>query len=231
MKYNCTDDGSCDTEIEAYSEREAAQEYVAGGDWGPIEETTWIDVQVTPINPAPSTDAIMAAIAKLGLDGAVQFDDHITLGVAEDYDIDEIIDALPQGATAEWAGSSNTDAHGDTTEDIRITWGEYPDNDNSESVTITLNPEEPACVDGQDHDWVSPYSVVGGIKENPGVYGNGGGVIIKTVCRHCGKYHIHNTWAQRSDTGEQGLESNHYEDADESSEAWVENQKVSAESE
>lgn len=212
-KYTCTDYGGSGIEIEADSARDAAQEYVDGGDWGPIEKTEWVDVRVTPINPPPTVAQIMAAITSLGLDGTTEFGDHITISVAEDYDIDDIIGALPAGATAEWAGSSNTD--------IRITWGEYPDNDNSELITITLNPEEPTCVDGQDHDWASPYSVLGGIKENPGVWCNGGGVIIKTVCRHCGKYCITNTWAQRSDTGEQGLDSTRYEDADEASEAWV----------
>lgn len=89
------------------------------------------------------------------------------------------------------------------------------------SDTVTLDPEEPDCDNGNEHDWRSPYSVVRGIKENPGVWGHGAGVIIKEVCRHCGVYKITDTWAQRRDTGEQGLTEVKYEDADESSLAWL----------
>jgi hypothetical protein len=88
-------------------------------------------------------------------------------------------------------------------------------------ATVTLEPDAPNCEDGQDHDWCSPYSVLGGLKENPGVWGHGGGVIIKTVCAHCGCYCITDTWAQNPSNGEQGLESTTYEDADEDSRAWL----------
>ncbi len=90
-----------------------------------------------------------------------------------------------------------------------------------ESGTVQLDEPEPDCVDSEEHDWQSPYSVVGGLRENPGVWGNGGGVIIKTVCAHCGMYRITNTWAQRHDTGEEGLTDVTYEPADDESEAWV----------
>lgn len=87
--------------------------------------------------------------------------------------------------------------------------------------TIAIDPEEPECV-ADEHDWHSPHSVVGGIAENPGVWGHGGGVIVKEVCAHCGVYRIRDTWAQRPDTGEQGLESVKCLPADEVSLRWVE---------
>lgn len=90
-----------------------------------------------------------------------------------------------------------------------------------ESHTIAIEPDEPDCEDGHEHDWRSPYSVLGGVKENPGVWGNGGGVLLKEVCAHCGTYRITDTWAQCPSTGEQGLHSTAYEDADECSLAWV----------
>jgi hypothetical protein len=92
---------------------------------------------------------------------------------------------------------------------------------NEESHTIAIEPEEPACI-ADDHDWQSPYEVLGGLEENPGVHGHGGGVIIREVCANCGRYRITDTWAQRRDTGEQGLRSVSYEDADEASSEWVE---------
>lgn len=46
MIYNCASSGH-DMDIEAESAEQAAQEYVDGGDWGPLEKTTWINVYVT----------------------------------------------------------------------------------------------------------------------------------------------------------------------------------------
>jgi hypothetical protein len=130
--YKC-DDGNAEIEIEADSAEEAAREYVDGGDWGPIESTTWINVYV------------------------------------EDEDGDR------------------------------------------ERVKVALQPEEPACVDGRDHDWDSPHELVGGCESNPGVWGHGGGVIITEACTRCGCKRTTDTWAQDRETGEQGLESVSYE--------------------
>lgn len=221
-KYTCTD-GNADIEIEANSATDAAREYVEGGDWGGNTATTWVDVRVTPIIEGPTKEQIMQIIEGLACGNAVDFDDSITLTVAEDYDIDDVKSALPLGASCDWSGTSNTDASGETTEDIRIEWeDEVEDEDNSQSITITIDADEPDCEHEDGHDWQSPIEVVGGLRENPGVHGNGGGVIITEVCAHCGAYRITNTWAQRSDTGEQGLRSIEYRDADESSLAWVE---------
>lgn len=84
--------------------------------------------------------------------------------------------------------------------------GEVEDDD------VTLHEDEPACADDETHDWQSPHCLVGGLTENPGVHGNGGGVIITEVCRHCGTKRVTDTWAQNPDTGEQGLESVEYEE-------------------
>lgn len=91
----------------------------------------------------------------------------------------------------------------------------------SDSATVTLEPVAPDCADGHEHDWRSPQSVVGGCDENPGVWGHGGGIFATEVCRHCGTYRTTDTWAQRMDTGEQGLTSVSYREADDESLAWV----------
>jgi hypothetical protein len=98
----------------------------------------------------------------------------------------------------------------------------------SETHTIKIEPTEPDCCAGS-HKWASPLSVVGGIKENPGVYGHGGGVVITCVCRHCGRYQITDTWAQNPENGEQGLTSVEYKDADETSEEWLARRSDAAE--
>jgi hypothetical protein len=71
--------------------------------------------------------------------------------------------------------------------------------------TAVLQPQKPDCVDGREHDWQSPHALVGGLAENPGVWGHGGGVIIHEACLRCGCGRTTDTWAQRPDTGEQGF--------------------------
>lgn len=134
--YRCSVDGDS-LEIEADSSREAAQEYVDGADWGPIESTTWINVYV--------------------------------------YEQDE-----------------------------------SGEEDGPQRIKIAIQPDEPKCSEPQ-HDWQSSYEILGGLKENPGVWGHGGGVIIKEVCMHCGCLRVTDTWAQDRETGEQGLTSIRYE--------------------
>ncbi len=75
----------------------------------------------------------------------------------------------------------------------------------AESHRIAIEPIAPDCIDGHDHEWISPHSIVGGIKENPGVWGHGGGVIIHEVCKYCGCGMSTDTWAQDPENGEQGL--------------------------
>ena len=76
---------------------------------------------------------------------------------------------------------------------------------------IEVEPKEPECIDGNEHYWRSPYEIVGGCKENPGVYGSGGGVTIQEVCMHCGCGKLTDTWAQDRNDGQQGLTSVKYE--------------------
>jgi len=78
-------------------------------------------------------------------------------------------------------------------------------------ATVVLEPEAPECLAGQEHDWQSPHELVAGIKENPGVWGHGGGVIIHEACLRCGCRRTTDTWAQRPDTGQQGLTEVRYE--------------------
>jgi len=95
-------------------------------------------------------------------------------------------------------------------------------------VSVVIHPDEPDCTGRDGHAWVSPVEVVHGCKENPGVYGHGGGVIITEVCRYCGAYRVTDTWAQDEYTGEQGLRSVAYRPADDVSEAWVARQTADA---
>ena len=85
---------------------------------------------------------------------------------------------------------------------------------------IEIEPEEPDCSNDDGHDWQAPHEIVGGMEENPGVIGHGGGVVIKKVCAHCGAYKIENTRDTDSATGTQ-FHSVEYKDSDDESLEWV----------
>ena len=80
-----------------------------------------------------------------------------------------------------------------------------------DSRRVAIDPEPPKCERGEEHEWKGPIEIVGGIEENPGVWGHGGGVLIHRVCMKCGCGRTVDTWAQDRNTGEQGLESVSYE--------------------
>ena len=121
--------------------------------------------------------------------------------------------AEAEEAAREWLRGESWDRSQTIWLDARVIEMDEDDqpSDNTSLVTVTLQPEEPSCIDDDGHDWASPYQILGGIEENPGVWGHGGGVYIQAVCLRCGCGRTRDTWAQRSDTGEQGLESISYE--------------------
>lgn len=103
--------------------------------------------------------------------------------------------------------SNYSEAEGTIWIDVRVDCEETGESD---SCTVTLDEDEPEC-SASEHDWQSPHELLGGLEENPGVQGNGGGVIVREVCMHCGCERTTNTWAQNPTNGEQGLTSVSYE--------------------
>ncbi|WP_019592023.1 hypothetical protein [Thioalkalivibrio sp. ALE20] len=91
------------------------------------------------------------------------------------------------------------------------------------AVSVRLDPPVPPC-EADQHDWCSPHELLGGLEENPGVSGNGGGVIITEVCRHCGRYRVTNTWDQSQ--GPEPVETIEYHEADEASREWCAEQAI-----
>ena len=102
-----------------------------------------------------------------------------------------------------WRRSVTIDSDGDVDE-VKI---------DQDTHTVEIEPTEPDCADGHEHEWTNPHDVVGGVEGNPGCWGNGGGgIILHEVCPHCGWTRITDTWAQDPVTGEQGLTSVEYQD-------------------
>lgn len=114
-------------------------------------------------------------------------------------------EALDEACSEVDRGSWYPDAQGTIWVDVRVNCELTHEED---ARTVTLHEEEPECSSADvHHDWQSPVEIVGGIDENPGVQGHGGGVILDEVCMICGCGRQTDTWAQRPDTGEQGMES------------------------
>lgn len=235
------DDGNCAVEYpDAGDGGEAANEYVADGDWGECESTGWIDVWTWRValvlrtcedydEPEASVEAVCALVHGLLPGGGAKVGDAGNHGQAvRVWATREEIGAL--GALDIVGGKSDWEIvyggysmHLRDSMLVRPMWHRpYVDTVlvDHDQYTVTREPDECGC-SGDEHDWRSPLSVVGGIAENPGVWGNGGGVIITEVCRHCGCYRVTDTWAQRPDNGMQGLTSVEYRDPDDVSLAWV----------
>lgn len=140
----------------------------------------------------------------------------------------ETVISTPEAIEQEVTDRSETGDYGDdgTVTYVDVAWSCIDGTD--AQTTITVDVPEPDCDHDDGHDWRSPYSVLGGCKENPGVWGKGGGVICTEVCAHCGTYRVTDTWAQRPDTGEQGLTEVTYRDADDDSLAYVERKRGKA---
>ena len=141
--------------------------------------------------------------------------------------IEKTFDAISaQDAAEEYVYGGYWD-HSEKTQFIEIQVMEE-DSDYAESITVTIDPDEGECDNSEDseHDYQSPFELLGGLKENPGVFGNGCGVIIKEVCANCGKYKTVDTWTQNPVNGQQGLHSVKFEDADEQSLKWISSQSV-----
>lgn len=128
-------------------------------------------------------------------------------------------DAALSVATGQFDGD-NYDTSGGTCW-VRVVAANVFDPGDSAETTITIDPPEPDCARGHAHDWQTPHSIVGGMEENPGVWGNGGGIIMNFVCRHCGARKTIDTWAQDPTTGEQGLTSVSYARSTADTRAWV----------
>lgn len=81
-------------------------------------------------------------------------------------------------------------------------WTETEETD--EHIKVAVEPLEPKCVRGHEHNW-----------EYRGAVGSGGGVLVRETCSHCGKVRLTNTWAHDPVDGEQGLRQVSFSEAEE----------------
>jgi len=88
----------------------------------------------------------------------------------------------------------------------RIQFGDIKMDTKKDTESITLQAEvvTPGCSEAPSHEWVTPYEVLGGLKENPGVWGYGVVTISQEVCKHCGCLKTTDTWATNPSDDTQG---------------------------
>lgn len=128
-------------------------------------------------------------------------DDHEETGIIE---ADNLVSALE--AAREWVAAAGYDIYdygdgGTIYVHVQVACEESGEDG---EVTVALNPYEPPCDGAAEHQWTSPNW---GLAENPGVVGHGGGVIVEEICSTCGLHRHTDTWAQDTETGEQGFTS------------------------
>jgi hypothetical protein len=171
---------------------------------------------------AGDTDGIVAEFNRLAGELA-KSDELKPWSVTEDTEVSDVVLAKTANGAIDKADLS-LDRSSEGVEETFWTWvsAECMLTGEADGMSIATDPDEPECADyGASHDWCSPYSVLGGDRDNPGVRGNRGGVIITTVCSHCGTYCVNDTWARNPENGEEGLESVEYRNADSTSLAFV----------
>lgn len=127
-----------------------------------------------------------------------------------------------EGEIEEWIreGSWGSDDDGVLRETIWVD-GYYRDEDcdgERESITVQIDPEEPPCCPRKPglagrHGWCAEDHADGHDWQDGPARGHGAGVICRDTCRTCRLVRVTDTWAQRRDTGEQGLTSVRYEQA------------------
>jgi hypothetical protein len=208
-KFICND-GNGAVVVETETTLEAAQEFVDSGSWGEIEKTCYVTVNVTEKISERTIRKFVGDVREINM----VWNGKILVYASSDSGDDLPFSEKEKEEIKEEFPKCEFDEQGD----LIIPFLDA-------THTIAIDPNEPECEENCSHDWKSPYSVLGGLKENPGVWGNGGGVIIKEVCCYCGKYKITNTWAQNPENGEQGLTSIEYDLPDDGTMEYVDEMK------
>ena len=180
--YYC-DDGSCTVRLDRESTATAAAEaYVAGGDYRTDPES-------------PSTTRVLVRAWREGV--RVR---HVECAYCPARATAHDADGDP--ACSQHAETPGPDA---TLAPLDAQIAEC--RTESESIAVTVDPDEPPCRARHRHDWQSPHAIVGGVPGNPGVRGHGGGVIILEVCVECGCARVTDTWATDCTNGQEGVVS------------------------
>lgn len=108
--------------------------------------------------------------------------EHLLAAVAQDW-ADGIAEPSNDGRSLTWTARATGYIARSGRVQIVEGYGEH-----------TAHPDapDPCGTDHDDHAWRAPYSIVRGVRENPGVFGLGSGIETHRVCAQCGA-HCHAT--------------------------------------
>lgn len=199
---------------------EAGREWIEDGDWERDEMETPLDCCVREIVRVPD----LRSIESLPGVNEVTIEDDVVIA---DVDMDSV---AAVGATigARMARIGEPDSEGYARHAVCL--GHALPLIIDEDATLTGQSwdcrgvcpakDAPEC-SSDEHDWQAPYEIVGGCRENPGVWGSRhGATLSRDCCAHCGIYRTVDHGSTDLSNGRQ-CTSVRYEDADENSLAWI----------
>ena len=134
-------------------------------------------------------------------------------GASEIIDADDLESAVE--AAKEWASEGSYDERVMVSVHVQGIDDDGEDTDEYESAEVEAGPEPeaPECADGEEHEWEYPHEIVGGLKENPGVWSNGGTTMtFHSVCCHCGAHKHETSYGSQRNPGQ--CDQVNYEEAD-----------------
>ena len=237
MKYRVYDQtgGGVTEDIEADSLAEAVElgrEWIEGGSWESDDGTVRLGVNlaacVRPVvtrTPRPELAADeetwVSDIIRDGPMRVVRYDDMDREELAALAAYLEYDDGTVAEDVVEMSQSIAERIRDYLDEDDEDLTDDQPATDCSGSYS---DPEPECDSDGSDdgeHDWREPHDLVGGVRENPGVFSLGGTrMAFRSVCACCGVYRREERAGSNRNPGEPKAVVTH-EPADEASEAWV----------
>ena len=215
---------------------EQGRSWIEDGDWsgdredqdgGKTYRTILLDCCVREIVRRPDLSSLEAALPEYPIereDGIIYIDHHPDDG------------ETPADIAAKLSDVAAVSAPGERGEDgymrlVLTPVGPLPsvideeatDEGQSSDCSGKYSDALPECAadGGGEHDWQSDYDVVGGIRENPGVWSTGGtGMGFDYCCAKCGCYkHEHQPGVQRNP--DEPLQTITIKPRDEKSEAWL----------
>ena len=138
-------------------------------------------------------------------------DEVVKYWVCDDSGNEDVVWAeSPEDAAREYVEAGGEDSAALSTQWCDV-WVWTDEDEDRERVKVAIEPDEPACTSETGHDWRRPVAIVGGIDENPGCFGQGGGIVQLDCCMECGCRRRWTNWGQDMSDGTQGLEATSYE--------------------
>jgi hypothetical protein len=197
---------------------EAGREWIEDGDWERDEMETPLDCCVREIVRVPDLRSITSLPAIV--DASVNTDGNIVVECGPNTILSTLPGRVIDGSVMDADGYYDV-VLGDVGLPMMIDEDATLAGQSWDCSGTLAAKDAPECADGEEHDWQSPYEVVGGCRENPGVWGSGHGTIKQQeCCAHCGLLRTIDYGATLPSNGQQATRIS-YEEDDERAITWA----------